>query len=127
MSVINTGFGGRRRQTDDRLPPGQFLTDDFPVLSAGPTPDIDTADWGFTIRAPDGQRWDWTWDEFLTRPSEEIDADIHCVTRWTKLDTSWRGVAIDTLLENVEADSDFVMARCYGGYTTNLPLEDLTD
>ncbi len=97
------------------------------MLSAGPTPDIDTADWNFTIRSQTGQRWDWNWDEFIALPSEEITKDISCVTRWTKLDMRWRGVAIDTLLENVEADGEFVMARSYGGYTTNVPLEDLTD
>ena len=127
MSIINTGFGGRRRESSDRLPPGQFLTDDFPVLSAGPTPEIDTADWGFTIRDIAGKRWDWNWNEFTALPAEDITTDISCVTRWTKLDTHWRGVAIDTLLENVEADGEFVMARSYGGYTTNVPLEDLTD
>ena len=127
MSIINTGFGGHRRDTNDRLPPGQYLTDEFPVLSAGPTPDIDTAEWNFTIRSQTGQRWDWNWDEFIALPSEEITKDISCVTRWTKLDMRWRGVAIDTLLENVEADGEFVMARSYGGYTTNVPLEDLTD
>ena len=127
MSIINTGFGGHRRDTDDRLPPGQYLTDEFPVLSAGPTPEIDTADWNFTIRSQTGQRWDWNWDEFIALPSEEITKDISCVTRWTKLDMRWRGVALDTLLENVEADGEFVMARSYGGYTTNVPLEDLTD
>ena len=127
MSIINTGFGGHRRDTNDRVPPGQYLTDDFPVLSAGPTPDIDTADWGFTVRGTDGQRWDWNWDEFLALGAEDITTDISCVTRWTKLDTRWRGVPIDNILENVEADGDFVMARSYGGYTTNVPLEDLTN
>ena len=127
MSVINTGFGGHRREADDRLPPGQYLTDDFPVLSAGPTPNIDTADWNFTIRSQTGQHWDWNWEEFTALPAEDVTKDISCVTRWTKLDMRWRGVAIDTLLENVEADGEFVMARSYGGYTTNVPLEDLTD
>ena len=127
MSIFNTGFGGHRRETNDRLPPGQYLTDDFPVLSAGPTPEIDTAEWGFTVRDIAGKRWDWTWEEFTALPSEVIKTDISCVTRWTKLDTQWRGVPIDTLLENVEADGEFVMARSYGGYTTNVPLEDLTD
>jgi DMSO/TMAO reductase YedYZ molybdopterin-dependent catalytic subunit len=127
VSIINTGFGGHRHEPDSRIPPGQYETDEFPVLSAGPTPDIDTDDWNFTIRSQSGQRWDWNWDEFTALPSEEITRDISCVTRWTKLDMRWRGVAIDTLLENVEADGDFVMARSYGGYTTNVPLEDLTD
>jgi DMSO/TMAO reductase YedYZ molybdopterin-dependent catalytic subunit len=127
MSIINAGFGGHRRNTDDRLPPGQYLTDEFPVLSAGPTPDIDTDEWAFTIRDQAGKRWDWNWAEFTALPSEEITKDISCVTRWTHLDMNWRGVAIDTLLENVEADGEFVMARSYGGYTTNVPLEDLTD
>jgi DMSO/TMAO reductase YedYZ molybdopterin-dependent catalytic subunit len=102
------------------------LTDDFPVLSAGPTPHAPLDDWTFTITGG-AEPVSWTWDEFRELPSEEITKDIHCVTKWSKLDTVWAGVSVDTLLETVEHDASFVMAFCDGGYTTNLPLEDVTD
>ena len=97
------------------------------MLSAGPTPEIDTADWGFTIRDRPASAGTGPGTSSPRCPPRTSPDDISCVTRWTKLDTHWRGVAIDTLLENVEADGEFVMARSYGGYTTNVPLEDLTD
>jgi DMSO/TMAO reductase YedYZ molybdopterin-dependent catalytic subunit len=122
--VVSRGFGGRRRGSAD-LPPGQYLTEDFPVLSAGPTPRIDTGEWAFAIRTEADEVATWTWDEFMAMPIEDVATDIHCVTRWTKLGTSWRGVSIDTLLEQVETDADYAMAHCYGGYTTNVPMEDL--
>ena len=127
MAVISRGFGGRRRPAEEDLPPGQYLTDDFPVLSAGPTPVVDTADWELTIVTETGDRHRWTWDELLALPVEDITKDIHCVTRWSKLQTDWRGVSLDTLFENVETANDYVLAHSYGGYTTNLPLEDLLD
>jgi DMSO/TMAO reductase YedYZ molybdopterin-dependent catalytic subunit len=127
MAVFSRGFGARRRESDPDLPPGQYLTEDFPVLSAGPTPRIDTAEWAFTIRNEHGVSRTWTWDEFLALPIEDVATDIHCVTRWSKLGTSWRGVSLDTLLAEVETDLDYAMAHSYGGYTTNVPLEDLTD
>jgi DMSO/TMAO reductase YedYZ molybdopterin-dependent catalytic subunit len=127
MGIVSRGFGGRRRDTDPNLPPGQFLTTDFPVLSAGPTPDIDTAAWEFTIRTETGAVHSWNWEKFRALPVEEVNTDLHCVTRWSKLGTSWRGVSLDTLFEDVETSYDFVMAHSYGGYTTNLPLEDLLE
>jgi DMSO/TMAO reductase YedYZ molybdopterin-dependent catalytic subunit len=127
MAVISRGFGGRRRPAEEDLPPGQYLTDDFPVLSAGPTPVVDTADWELTIVTETGDSHRWTWDELLALPVEDITKDIHCVTRWSKLQTDWRGVSLDTLFENVETANDYVLAHSYGGYTTNLPLEDLLD
>ena len=127
MGIISRGFTGRTREPGPELPPGQFLTKDFPVLSAGPTPDIDTADWEFGITTETGAVHNWNWDQLMALPIEEVGTDIHCVTRWSKLDTSWRGVSLDTLFENVETSNDYVMAHSYGGYTTNLPLEDLTD
>ncbi|WP_207454315.1 sulfite oxidase-like oxidoreductase [Desertivibrio insolitus] len=127
MAIVSRGFGSRRRESSPDLPPGQFLTTDFPVLSAGPTPDIDTDDWEFTIRTETGQAHTWSWEEFLALPAEDVSTDIHCVTRWSKLGTSWRGVSLDTLFEDVESSHDFVMAHSYGGYTTNVPLEDLLD
>jgi DMSO/TMAO reductase YedYZ molybdopterin-dependent catalytic subunit len=125
MAVFSRGFGARRRESDPRLPPGQYLTEDFPVLSAGPTPVIEPGEWRFTIRSETGVDASWTWDEFLALPQEEVATDIHCVTRWTKLGTSWRGVALDTLFEGIDTDAGYAMAHSYGGYTTNVALEDL--
>jgi DMSO/TMAO reductase YedYZ molybdopterin-dependent catalytic subunit len=125
MAVFSRGFGARRRESDPRLPPGQYLTEDFPVLSAGPTPVIEPGEWRFTIRSETGVDASWTWDEFLALPQEEVATDIHCVTRWTKLGTSWRGVSLDTLFEGIDTDAGYAMAHSYGGYTTNVALEDL--
>jgi DMSO/TMAO reductase YedYZ molybdopterin-dependent catalytic subunit len=108
------------------VPPGQYLTDDFPVLSAGPTPHVPLAEWSFAIGGAVEKPASWTWDELNALPSETITKDIHCVTTWSKLDTEWEGVAVDTLLEGVETSAEFVVAYCDGGYTTNLPLEDVT-
>ncbi|HVD25701.1 MAG TPA: sulfite oxidase-like oxidoreductase [Gaiellaceae bacterium] len=128
MSFISRGFKGRRRDPEadsGRVPPGQYLTDDFPVLSAGPTPHTPLEQWTFSI--VDGEeRTSWTWDEFRALPTEEATVDIHCVTRWSKLDTSWEGVSVDALLEAAGADAPYVLAFCDGGYTTNLPTEDVT-
>jgi DMSO/TMAO reductase YedYZ molybdopterin-dependent catalytic subunit len=127
MAVISRGFSGRRGEPDADLPPGQYLTEDFPVLSAGPTPSVDTADWEFTIATESGAVHRWNWDELMALPIEDVHTDIHCVTRWSKLGTSWRGVSLDTLFEGVETEYDYVMEHSYGGYTTNVPLEDLMD
>ena len=109
------------------MPPGQYLTDDFPVLSAGPTPHTPLEEWTFSIQGFDSAPVSWTWEEFQALPSETITKDIHCVTKWSKLDTSWEGVSVDTLLEGVEHEAEYVVAFCDGGYTTNLPLEDVTE
>lgn len=126
MGIISRGFLGRRRETDPALPPGQYLTHDFPVLSAGPTPEIDTADWAFSIQNEAGDLAAWNWDQLHDLPIDDVATDIHCVTRWSKLGTSWRGVSLDTLFAGVETSCDYVMAHSYGGYTTNVPLADLT-
>jgi DMSO/TMAO reductase YedYZ molybdopterin-dependent catalytic subunit len=110
----------------DRVPPGQYVTTDFPVLSAGPTPLVALEDWRFTISNELGREVAWNWDEFQRLPSETRTHDIHCVTKWSKLDTSWTGVSVDTVLQSVETSARFAEVHCYGGYTTNLPLEDLT-
>jgi DMSO/TMAO reductase YedYZ molybdopterin-dependent catalytic subunit len=125
---ISRGFRGRRRTDIDsaRVPPGQYVTSDFPVLSAGPTPHTPLDAWTFEIRGAVAEPVSWTWDELLALPSETPTVDIHCVTKWSKLDTTWRGVAIDRLLERVETTAGYVSAFCDGGYTTNLPLEDVT-
>ncbi|GAA2015284.1 sulfite oxidase-like oxidoreductase [Microbacterium ulmi] len=125
MAILSRGFGTRRRESDPRLPPGQYLTEDFPVLSAGPTPRIDLGEWRFTLRTEKGASTTWTWEEFLALPAEDVATDIHCVTRWSKLGTSWRGVSLDTIFAGVDSDVTYAMAHSYGGYTTNVPLADL--
>jgi DMSO/TMAO reductase YedYZ molybdopterin-dependent catalytic subunit len=128
VEFVSRGFRGRRRDEAPagRLPSGQYLTTDFPVLSAGPTPQTPLSAWSFTIEGG-REPTRWTWDAFRALPSESVTVDIHCVTRWSKLDTSWEGVSVDTLLADVEHDASYVLAFCDGGYTTNLPLEDVTD
>jgi DMSO/TMAO reductase YedYZ molybdopterin-dependent catalytic subunit len=125
--AISRGFHGRRRDDIDgsRVPPGQYVTPDFPVLSAGPTPHTPLAEWTFEIRGVVDKPASWTWEEFLALPSETLTVDIHCVTKWSKLDTAWRGVSLDTLLGGVETAAQYVVAFCDGGYTTNLPLDDV--
>jgi DMSO/TMAO reductase YedYZ molybdopterin-dependent catalytic subunit len=118
--------GHPRRETAD-LPPGQFLVEDFPVLSAGPTPQVDLGDWEFTIEAETGDRRSWTWEQFRALPTETIEVDLHCVTGWSKLHTTWAGVSVDTLLADVATEAEYALASSYGGYTTNLPLADLLD
>jgi len=127
MAGVSRGFFGHDRESDSGLPPGQYLTHDFPVLSTGPTPLISTSDWEFTIRTESGAVHRWDWQQLTALPIEDITTDIHCVTRWSKLGTGWRGVSLDVLFEGVDTSYDFVMAHSYGGYTTNLPLEDITD
>jgi DMSO/TMAO reductase YedYZ molybdopterin-dependent catalytic subunit len=127
MGIITRGFRGRRLGDDRRTPPGQYLTDDFPVLSAGPTPRVSLDAWTFTVRTESGDAHEWTWSELTSLPTEQVTVDIHCVTRWSKLDTVWRGVSMDTLLAEVETVADYALVHSYGGYTTNLPLEDLLD
>jgi DMSO/TMAO reductase YedYZ molybdopterin-dependent catalytic subunit len=127
MGIISPGFRGKRETTDKKLPPGQYLTNDFPVLSAGPTPRISLDKWEFTITSETGTTRRWDWESFRKLPVEPITVDIHCVTRWSKLGTMWEGVSLDTLLDGVETTSNFALARSYGDYTTNLPLADLRD
>jgi DMSO/TMAO reductase YedYZ molybdopterin-dependent catalytic subunit len=127
MGMVSRGFHGRPRRDDVRLPPGQYLTEDFPVLSAGPTPRVDRDRWEFTIATESGARHRWSWPELLALPAEEPTVDLHCVTKWSKLATTWRGVPLDAFFEDVETVADFAMVHSYGGYTTNLPVEDLLD
>ena len=129
MALLSRGFrGGRRERTDGRLPPGQYdVGDGLPVLSAGPTPRTPLARWDLSVDDETGQLARWTWEEFRALPREPVTVDLHCVTTWSKFDTRWEGVAVDTLLQDVEPSSPFVLAGCDGGYTTNVPLEDLTD
>jgi DMSO/TMAO reductase YedYZ molybdopterin-dependent catalytic subunit len=130
---ISRGFKGRARETEgslrERIPPGQYETHDFPVLSAGPTPRTALERWDFSIHGEIADGLTWTWDEFRKLPPENVTVDIHCVTKWSKLDTVWTGVSVDRLLEGINLDGQpairFVIAYCDGGYTTNLPLADV--
>jgi DMSO/TMAO reductase YedYZ molybdopterin-dependent catalytic subunit len=128
MSPVTRGFHGRRREPEngERVPPGQYVTPDFPVLSAGPTPHTKEQDWTFSIRRGGKEQKSWTWTELHELPIEQVTADIHCVTRWSKLDTRWQAVSIDALLGQVQTDAKYVLAFCDGGYTTNLPVADVT-
>jgi len=126
MAIVSRGFSGRRHGGTD-LPPGQYLTEDFPVLSAGPTPRVPLDRWEFTVTTETGTTRRWDWPAFRALPSERIIVDLHCVTRWSKLGTAWQGVSLDTLLGPVETAADHALVHCYGGYTTNLPVEDLLD
>jgi len=127
VSVISRGFHGRRGG-DVRLPPGQYLERGFPVLSAGPTPRISTDTWQFTITTETGDTAArWNWQQLMALPQVDVATDIHCVTKWSKLNTHWRGVSLDTLLAGIQTNAGYVMAHSYGGYTTNLPLPDIRD
>src|SRR5580704_474714 len=110
MAPISRGFRGRPRRDVDpaRIPPGQYIVDDFPVLSAGPTPRTSLDEWSFTIQGAVDEPVSWPWEEFIELPSETFSVDIHCVTKWSKLDTSWTGVSIDTLLDGVDTEAEYI-------------------
>jgi len=127
MGIVTPGFRGRRMPDRPNLPPGQYLTEDFPVLSAGPTPRIPLAEWEFVITTESGEVHSWSWSQLRQLASETFTVDIHCVTKWSKLGTAWEGVSLDTLMRDVETAAEFALAYSYGGYTTNRPLEDLLD
>jgi DMSO/TMAO reductase YedYZ molybdopterin-dependent catalytic subunit len=125
--IVSRGFHRRGAAAPQagRVPPGQYVTEDYPVLSAGPTPRTPLADWTFTIDGLVESPVSWTWAQFNALPQESFTADIHCVTKWSHLDMRWRGVSLDRLLEAVVPLSEFVTVFADGGYTTNLPLADL--
>lgn len=124
MSFITRGFSGRRRERDPRLPPGQALVGDWPVLSAGPTPAVDPETWEFAIGTENGVHR-WSWDELRALGMEDVTVDIHCVTHWTKLDMPWRGVSLDRIFAEVDTAHRYAMVHSFGGYTTNIALDDL--
>lgn len=129
--MVTRGFFGRHRDPEDaaRLPPGQHLTHDFPVLSAGPTPRVSTDRWSFTLK--DGPRpvAKWNWEEFNALPQTAMHRDIHCVTTWSKFDTNWEGVLVDDILAaaGLDPSTPYMLASSYDGYTTNVPFSDLTN
>lgn len=124
----------RRKQEDevrsqDRLPPGQSLTDRFPVLTYGPIPKFDPKTWDLRVFGEVENEMRWTWDEFLKLPMTTIKTDIHCVTRWSKFDTVWEGVKFNEFVKlfGVKPTAKYVIAHCEYGYTTNLPIELMMD
>ena len=129
--MVTRGFTGRKPPTDTagRIPPGQHLVNDFPVLSAGPTPHVGLEKWAFTLKVGPKPVKTWNWAEFNALPQTRLVRDIHCVTTWSKLDTSWEGVLVDDILAaaQIAPPTGFVLAHSFDGYSTNVPIEDLTD
>ena len=127
--MVTRGFGGRQppRDVSDRLPPGQFMTEDFPVLSAGPNPHISMDDWTFTLKVRAKPVAEWSWTEFNALPQSKMTRDIHCVTAWSKFDTAWEGVLVDDIFAEagIEPPTAFTLAHSFDGYTTNVPTADL--
>lgn len=125
--MATRGFTGRGGASRTRLPPGQFETDDFPVLSAGPTPSVPLETWSFALKVGPRTIKSWTWAQFIQLPITAWAGDIHCVTKWSKFDTRWEGVSIDDLLAaaGVEAPSGFTLAHSFDDYATNVPTPDL--
>ncbi|WP_338075149.1 molybdopterin-dependent oxidoreductase [Kineococcus vitellinus] len=122
---VTRGFTGRRRRRTEALPPGQYRTDDFPVLSAGPTPRVDTDEWRFTITTETGSSHHWDWNGLQRLPRDSFDTDLHCVTRWSKFGTRWSGYPLDAFFDRVQTSAGHALVTSYGGYTTNLPVADL--
>lgn len=129
FAMVTRGFTGRGSIGDQskRIPPGQHLVDNFPVLSAGPTPSVELSDWKFTVKIGPKPTKVWNWTEFNALPKTKVTRDIHCVTSWSKLDTVWEGVLIDDILADAGLDrpTEFVLAHSYDNYSTNVPLADL--
>jgi DMSO/TMAO reductase YedYZ molybdopterin-dependent catalytic subunit len=129
MAFVSRGFTGKRRSAPPgRLPPGQYdVGDGFPVLTAGPVPQTKLDRWDFRIDGQVDEVLSWTWPRFQALKHEKITVDIHCVTSWSKFDTNWTGVRVETLLDKVETAAEYLVAFSDGGYTTNLPLADVLD
>ena len=136
MAITSRILGQRgRRQAKElgidanRVPPGQYLTERFPVLTVGPNPAYDLASWDFRVFGEVDSPIALSWDELMALPQRDVVTDIHCVTRWSKLDTAWRGVPVSEVLDRagVKPSGTHVMAYSDGGYTTNIPLAALHD
>jgi DMSO/TMAO reductase YedYZ molybdopterin-dependent catalytic subunit len=130
-SMFERLFGDRRPDpaVAGRVPPGQYLTEKFPVLHYGSVPSVDLATWDFRVWGEVDAPFTLTWPELQSLPRTVLTADIHCVTRWSKLDTHWEGVSIRTILERarVRPSARFVVGHAEQGYTANLPLTVLDD
>jgi DMSO/TMAO reductase YedYZ molybdopterin-dependent catalytic subunit len=130
--MLNRILNPRRQQEEElrsmnRLPPGQALTNKFPVLHYGPLPDVDLATWTFRVFGEVEEEKVWTWTEFNQLPRTKVTLDLHCVTRWSKFDTVWEGVSVKTLVEQgiiqPKPTAKFVVQHCEHGYTTNTPTD----
>ncbi len=122
-----------KRQRDDdplnRVPPGQYTTTKFPVLTYGDTPKISLKDWRMKVWGLVENPIELNWEQIQALPRKEINCDLHCVTRWSQLDMKWEGVPFSEIAKLVQPQPEarFVMQHCYGGYTTNLPIEEMYD
>jgi len=129
--MTTRGFTGRGRgaasDQPGRLPPGQFLTTDFPVLSAGPTPHVSLEEWRFELKVGPRPIKSWSWNDFIRLPITKVASDIHCVTKWSKFDTNWEGVSIEDLLADaaLEPPTAYTLAHSHDDYSTNVPVQDL--
>lgn len=122
----------RRTPDEDpegRIPPGQYLTTKFPVLTHGRTPKVSTDRWQLRVFGAVAEEVTWDWDAFNALPQVEITSDFHCVTRWSQLDNTWTGISISEVVNHIQilADARYVTVHAHGQYTTNLPLADLLD
>jgi DMSO/TMAO reductase YedYZ molybdopterin-dependent catalytic subunit len=128
--MVTRGFTSKHSGDDrsGRIPPGQHIVENFPVLSAGPTPRVELESWKFMLKIGPRPVKSWTWTEFNGLPQTKMTRDIHCVTSWSKLNTAWEGVIVDDIFADagIEAPTDFILAHSYDGYSTNVPLADLT-
>ncbi|MFL2664417.1 MAG: molybdopterin-dependent oxidoreductase [Dehalococcoidia bacterium] len=124
--MFNEGFG-ENKYKNEKIPPGQYLEKSFPVLSAGPTIYIDKQSWDFSIMKEEKIISKFSWNDLIAFPHKLINTDIHCVTKWSKLDTNWIGVSFDEILSNlsIEKKYQYIMAFSDGGYTTNIPIDDI--
>ena len=130
--MLSRGFSGfRRPQPPREIPSGQYYETGFPVLTYGPTEKVPLDEWKFTINLGEDGSKSWNWDDLMAMPQTEIHTDIHCVTKWSMLDSDWKGVDLDVFFEQVglgdDIDEDYLMVRSFGGYTTNLPVADVRD
>jgi DMSO/TMAO reductase YedYZ molybdopterin-dependent catalytic subunit len=121
----NLGAGVDRQ----RLPPGQWVTERWPVLHYGPVPEVDLDTWDFQVFGLVEEPLRLTYAQFMALPKVQVKADIHCVTRWTLLDSVWEGVAFQELMKLIkpQPEARFVLVHCEYGFTTNLPLDVLLD
>lgn len=123
------GRSDRGDTTEGRTPPGQVLTSKFPVLTYGPTPRVETDSWRLRVWGLVETPREWDWEGILALPQITQTVDIHCVTRWSKLDTTWQGIPFTEITARAapRPEADHVMIHCYGGYTTNMRLSELLE
>jgi DMSO/TMAO reductase YedYZ molybdopterin-dependent catalytic subunit len=127
MALINPGFKSPQKR-GGHLPPGQSEVRSWPVLTYGPTPHVSTDEWQLEVDGAVQRPVHLNWQEFNELPKTNLDVDIHCVTRWSKLGMQWEGVSVDELIKlagGLKNEAKFLIASSYGGYTTNLPIEDV--